>query len=856
MIPAFWLSSPPENGQSLPKGVPRDLVTCEMLGWRFFFGVIVFAMSVTSPNPFSWSLCLIGSLALILAPNLKGETASFETTIQPFLSEYCIRCHGEEKQKGDFRIDTLSHDFQDGHDTELWFEIITRIGAGEMPPEDEEQPDPDHADQIVEWLATSIKDGKAARMARRAPVAHYRLSREEYAYTIYDLLGVHYDPKAPGAFTEDPDWHGFERIGSELSLSPSHVEKYLRAADEILDQAFPDSEPRQLKTRRDALEMDWHNRNKREALEELGVAADQVRLLVWPGHQLTYFRPDGGHRQAAGLYRARLQVSGLAPEGSRPPHLTLYSKKLDRMIFEADVLAPEDEPVVLEFETFIPEGNVDISINNAVPGPSNSGRSGRQSGFVFTSLDDPKARAPWQRKMTDDEGNPLYPFLIVDWIEWEGPITKSEDLVKREGLFPENTVTGAALSAYLERFAERAWRRPVTEQEVARYQTVVESQLTAGANFRTAYKAGLLGILASKNFTYLAEGTPGENRAQLDSWELASRLSYFLWSSQPDDELRSASQAGTLGDPEVLRSHLARMMADGKIERFLDSFPKQWLQLKKVGMFPPDEKLYPDYDGWLETSMISETTEYFAEVFRQNLSIGQFLDSDWTMLNPRLAGHYGLPIPPEPGFQRVSLRSEDNRGGILTHGAVLSLTSDGTRHRPVHRGVWVSEAIFGKTPPPPPPNVDAIQPNPVNEPKATIRMKLEAHKADPNCASCHAKIDPLGLAFDNYDAIGRWRTEEIVQSGLGANPKVDASGVFPDGRTYQNPAEFKQLLAADIDSFAFALTDKLATYALRRAMTVDDRDQIAEIAAQSKADGYGLQTLLEALVRSDLFQKR
>jgi hypothetical protein len=794
------------------------------------------------------------SIQLLLAVSCLAEDSAvgFESAVGAFFDEHCIRCHGEEKQKGDFRIDELSRDFRGGADAELWHEIITRMGAGEMPPEDEPQPAAAEASRVIEWLDARIKEGEAARIARRAPVEHYRLSREEYAHTVYDLLGVHYDTRAPGAFTEDPDWHGFERIGAELSLSPSHVEKYLIAARQILDQAFPDAPPRQTKNLRDALDIDWNNRAKRPELEAIGVA-EHVRTLIWPGHELSFLRPDPGYRQAAGIYRAKIQVSGLTPEGSLPPHLVLRSKKLDRTIFEADVLAPEHEPTVLEFETFIPAGHWDLKIINDVPGPSNSSSFGHPGPFVFTTLDDPKSRAPWQRKMTDDEGNPLYPFLIFDSIEWEGPIDKPEDLAKRESLFPNSE---SEIEPSLTRFAERAWRRPVSEAEISRYIAIVKQQLSANLTLGQAYKAGLLGILASKNFTYLAEGSPGEIRANLNDWELASRLSYFLWSSSPDAELFEAARSGKLRDPETLRAQLQRMFADSKIERFTESFPRQWLQLKKVGMFPPDEKLYPDYDLWLERSMILETTEFFAEVFEQNLPIGEFLDSDWTMLNPRLAHHYGLPIPTTAEIQRVALLPENHRGGILTHGSILSLTSDGTRHRPVHRGIWISEAILGKTPPPPPPNVDAIEPNPIDEPKATIRMKLAAHKQNPNCASCHAKIDPLGLAFDNFDAIGRWRTEEVVQKGTGENPPVDASGEFPDGRAFGGVDEFQQLLAADPEPFARALTEKLAIFALRRPMTFDDETQLNAIVESCRADGFKLRSLVEAIVLSDLFQKR
>ena len=259
----------------------------------------------------------------------------------------------------------------------------------------------------------------------------------------------------------------------------------------------------------------------------------------------------------------------------------------------------------------------------------------------------------------------------------------------------------------------------------------------------------------------------------------------------------------------------------------------------------------------LESSMVGDTKAFFGEVLQQGLTLREFLDSDWTMMNARLARFYGLS---EEGvsrdeFQRVSLPTESHRGGLLTQAGILSLTSDGTRHRPVHRGVWLSESIFGKTPPPPPANVDPIEPNPVDEPKATLRMKLEAHVHDARCATCHSKIDPLGLAFENYDAIGRWRSEESVE-GTGANPTINASGKLPDGRTYQTPKEFKQLLLQDLDTFNAAFIETLATYGLRRTMSFDDRDELVAIAEASRANDYRLKDIVESFVLSDLFLKR
>ena len=253
--------------------------------------------------------------------------------------------------------------------------------------------------------------------------------------------------------------------------------------------------------------------------------------------------------------------------------------------------------------------------------------------------------------------------------------------------------------------------------------------------------------------------------------------------------------------------------------------------------------------------MIAETQSFFGEVLQKELTLREFIDSNWTMMNPRLAKFYGLPEMMRDEFQRVSLKEGEDRGGLLTQASILSLTSDGTRHRPVHRGVWLSEVIFGKTPPPPPPNVDPIEPNPVDEPKATLRMKLDAHKHDANCASCHQKIDPLGFAFENFNAIGEWRSHEKVE-GTGDDPLVNASGELPDGRAFANAGEFKHLLMDDLDQFNEAFVEKLAIYGLRRTLTFDDHDELAAISKIGRENDYRVKDLVEAFVLSGLFQKR
>lgn len=790
--------------------------------------------------------------ALLLTTTVTAPAAEFDDAIGGYLQKHCIACHNAKRAEGDFRIDSLSQDVG-REDTSLWAEVRERISSGEMPPEDApNRPSADAGAAVVEWLTEQIKAGESARLAQRSEVSFHRLSREEYVNTIYDLLGVHFDATDPGGFNDDPDWRGFERIGSVLSLSPSHIEKYFLAAETVLDEAYPAKPPEVVTIMKEAAPTRSIAEPYRSRLEAEGLL-DKVRYDLWP--QDKHRNTNPGRLKSPGVYELRMQLSGLKPKDGRAPRLKIYSEKLDRVLFAKDIVAAEDKPTTITFQTHLPAtSNAQITVFNDTPGPSNLPRSGRHGRKPFVSI--ANGRIPWQLKLTDEEGNALYPFLILDWAEWKGPIVTDREQQLRDQYMAANNGDWDQVREGLSRLARRAFRRPLKEGEVEKYVKIAQTETEAGADFRSAVKTGMLAILCSKSFLFLEEGSPKDGRNTLTDHELANRLSYFLWSTMPDEELFSLADNGTLHQPEVLAGQVERMLADSKSKRFSESFTRQWLQLRKVGMFPPDAKLYPDYDAHLEDSMIGETTAFFQEVLTANLSLKEFLQSDWTMLNSRLAEFYGVDCNGDDAFQRVALKPENRRGGLLTQAAILSLTSDGQRQRPVHRGVWLSESIFGKTPPPPPANVEAIEPNPVNEPKATLRMKLAAHKANASCASCHRKIDPLGLAFENYDAIGRWRTHERVNQGTGQDPEVDASGELPDGRSFAHAEEFKSLLLNDIDAFNTAFIEKLATYAMRRSLTFEDHDKLAAIAKESKAADYRLKAIVQALVLSDLFQSR
>jgi hypothetical protein len=820
-------------------------------------------MTFRFPSHKSFTAALLLAASLVLPGAVIGAEP-----FEAFLEKHCIRCHGPEKEKGDLRFDQLSRDFKLGTDSHHWAEAIENVNSGEMPPkkDKENKPTQDEIAAFVTSLDARLKEGRAARMAARPAVSHYRLSRKEYQNTIYDLLGVRYDPTKPGELNEDTRWHGFERIGSELSLSPSHVDRYYRAAELVLDRAFPTTSSEARKVQKTAAELRYGGgKDQQVALDRFGIKRP-LRYLLFPGSTQNAFSSGWFGKtgpEHSGLYKVRLQASGIRPIGGQPAHLSIGKRTSEETVdglIEFDVTAPEDKPQVYEFEVFLEmPASLDFcvvatDVVDRRAGAAFRGALGSRGGYIFTHSSETLLLNPNAPQMFDDKGNGLFSTVLLDWIEWEGPLVSEAEKSRRKDVVPPDDATAEVVAEHLHRFAERAWRRPVKQEELAEYVQSYRTEREAGEKMADAYRVALQGVLTSRHFIYIVEGDPVARERLTDS-ELATRLSFFLWSSMPDDALFTAAKGGQLSG-DGLRKEVDRMLTDSKASRFIDDFARQWLQLHRVGMFPPDKKLYPIYDAWLETSMKAEPVEFFREMFGKNLPIEEFIDSNWTMANARLCDFYGLPDPTKGGFQRVSLKPEDRRGGLLTMGAVLGLTSDGTRHRPVHRGVWLSEVVLGKTPPPPPANVPAIEPPTPQSPKATLRQKIEAHRNDANCAACHAKIDPLGLAWDNYDAIGQWRTREKVVAGVGQDPLINPAGSMPDGREFKDANEFKQRLLEDRDKVARAFIEHLCTYGLRRALAFDDQDDLNAIQAEAKNNQYRVKDIVRAVALSELMRKR
>ncbi len=796
-----------------------------------------------------------------------------------FVKAHCIRCHGTNDPAQNFRLDNAPASTEHPDFARVWAKAYERISTLEMPPADEPQPSVAERAAAMEFIAAQITEAERAAQTVKSGVVLKKLTREEYANTIYDLFGVTYEPRDAGGLPEDPSWHGFRRIGSVLSLSPTHVERYLNAAETVLREAMPLSDKPSVTiednsistTQRDRIlpppDKKWlyhhwmdaarMNRGGAETSNAHEGFPDNARRLIlnggsWQGSKAAI---TGYNLPYTGDYLVRVKLSGLRPPGGDAPFLWVYDASTDRVLFEMDIDTKEDQPIVIERKIHFTAGYHNLTLHNATPGPPLEGGGYSQSTInPFISLK--QWNSPFTRKVTDQNDVPLVPLLIVDWFDVRGPILADGRTATEEQYLPTaNRPDDAQTQQILSRFGERAFRRPVSKAELQPYWEVVNRSLKSGQSYQVALRSAFTAMLCAKDFLFLVEGKVGSKGSSLDDWQLASRLSYFLWSSAPDEELLEMARSGRLQNREVRAEQALRMLNDPRNKRFAEGFAREWLQLSDVGKFPPDKQLYPTYDQHLEKSMVKETLACFDHTLDENRTITEFLDSDWIFVNSRLAQHYGLSGVHDMAMQKVLLKPEDHRGGLLTQASILGLTSDGSRHRPVHRGKWLLESIFDAPPPPPPPNAGNIPTTAAGEPKKSVRSKLESHRENVHCAACHSRIDPLGLAFDNYDAIGRYRTVEDARDGIGEAPAIDASGKLPDGSSFAGAADFKKLMASQSDRFAAAFVNKLSTYALRRGTTFSDRAAVGEVVLASKPDGYRLRSMIIELVKSDLFTK-
>lgn len=747
----------------------------------------------------TWVFC---SFAAVL---WAGPGEEFATTVAGFVREHCLLCHAARPAMAGLDLERYLAPGKALEAVEVWEKVLGKLTSGEMPPKGRPRPAPEAVTAVTRWIEGRLVSERPSVRPDPGRVTARRLNRAEYNNTVRDLLGV--DLRPADDFPTDDSGHGFDTIADVLSVSPVHLERYLAAAEKLAAAAIVVDRPPPVTQERYQIEP----------------APSPTGELVWPEDYMLKHRFP-----ATGDYEILFALGGRRPGPLQRLRLALWldgeplatyelEPETGRRRFEHRLRLQEGEHT-LRAALFADASNTDDALGEH-PGPNS-----REVNLVLDRFEIRGPYAPARR-----------------------PLPDSHRRIIACGHPPEGHETGCA-RLILSRLARRAFRRPVTPDEIASLERFVHQARQEGGSLEEGIQAALEAILVSPKFLFRIERdpAPGEVR-RLDDFELASRLSYFLWSSMPDEELFALAEQGRLSRPDVLEAQARRMLADPKARALVENFGGQWLQVRNLALARPDPVRFPDFDEELRQAMRLETELFFEEILRQDRSILDFIDGRYTYLNERLARHYGIEGVEGPQFRRLELDGVQ-RSGVLTQASVLTVSSYPTRTSPVLRGLWVLENILGAPPPPPPPDVPALDDSKVGS-AATLRQQLERHRADPGCAVCHNRIDPLGFGLENYGPTGAWRTHE------GRFP-VDAAGELPGGRKFATPAELKKLLRDDAPAFAATLGEKLLIYALGRGLTRGDKPVVEAVRDAVVRQDYRFSTLMVEIVKSPPFRMR
>jgi Protein of unknown function (DUF1592)/Protein of unknown function (DUF1588)/Protein of unknown function (DUF1587)/Protein of unknown function (DUF1585)/Protein of unknown function (DUF1595)/Planctomycete cytochrome C len=784
---------------------------------------------------------------------LRADDA--EQALGPFLAKHCISCHGPEEQNADRRFDQLSFDFSNPQNGKLLQDVLDQLNLGQMPPEDEPQPTTEEVRKVVRALTATLAEARgAARSHSAARVVLRRLNRTEYLNTIRDLFQLNmtdFDPTV--AFPADDSIEGFDNVGEGLLTSDFLLAQYLDAAEEVVEKAIrPGTQPKIEHIIAEGDAIHGGGRSDQRGFKRAIVRDQFTRAYV--KRKYAGVPADGEYvlRVKANTVRwkdHRFDPAGLGYDPSEPPliRVLVTNRRLGvvatRTFGQYEI--QDGEPVDIEVRGFLQKG-YEFAVEWA-NGPRGSQKRIMRKVFPMYLPQDTVylARNPVEMYLG------AAPELRLHRLELEGPLYEQWPLPGFARFFGDirQNPTKEDLDRCLTRFASIAWRGPPDRQSLDRYLNLATSRLEQSGDFWQSAKLGMRAMLASPGFLYLVEPEAAGGDRKLDDYELATRLSYFLWSSLPDDELFALAAKGTLSRPDVLAGQVDRMLDDTKATAFSDNFPGQWLGMRRLGEMPPDpatNKAY--YADNLESAMREETLRLFNHVLNQNESVLKFVDADYTFVNEALARHYGLKGVTGDGFQQVALAPEDRRGGLLGHGSILTLTSNGVETQPVVRGIWVLENLLGTPPSPPPPDVQPVEPD--TRGVKTIRELMARHRTIETCNECHRKIDPIGLAMENFDHLGRFR------DGYSKHARIDPSGEMPDGSKFDGPDGIRAYLLARPNQFTKCLTEKLMTYALGRRLSFTDRSDIDAIVSGVAEKGYGFRYLVTLVVVSEAFHTK
>lgn len=828
-------------------------------------------------------------LIYLVACCSTAKSDDFPDRLMPVLKRHCLECHGPDEQHGGLRIDALTADFSDRDNAIHWVEVRNAIHLGEMPPEDKPGMELKDIQLLSDWIGRRIRESQKAALGSDGRVLLRRLNRHEYTSTISDLLQMQFPSgESPLVFLPpDGTAEGFDKVSAALLLDPSLMERYYQVARRIADRAIVDGPP-VYPTEKMRLEFEdiAESRAIRYQTERLGMnpvaggieliegGTRSFGLLNYPGQRNNNVAPTNG------FYRFSLRAGGAAGENGELPRIRISHSHPDekmQKILEVEVQAAWDDPqvysVVLPRDTL--GGEVKVSILNDTklymgqrPGEhfmQKINDVGKQGDFAESiRLTGRKIAEGWGGDRSTPDPDKLdrsrFPRVFLDYLEVEGPLydqwpPKSHTNLMFKGSEAKQDM-GYAREIF-SRFLPRAWRRPVAEAEQEPILRVIRTELENGGTFHDAIRVGLTAALTSPKFLYLIESTPQTDpNRRLSDYELANRLSYFLWNSLPDDALFELASRRKLQDPDILVQQVDRMLDDPKSDRFIESFGRQWLRTETFTLFTPDQYLYREYDDDLAESVTQEPLEFFRTILREDRSVLNFLDSDFVVVNERLAQHYGLADVDGKQFRKVALGPTSHRGGLLGMAGVHQAGSDGVRTKPVARAVYVREVLFNNPPDPPPPNAGEIEPNIKGE-NLTVRERLLQHQQIESCAVCHRHLDPYGLALENFNVIGKWRELQDGENFRGKRrPEIVSSGRLPNGTEFSDFAGFRQLLLNQAPRFRLALAQKLFIYALGRPLEPTDDATLSQAAAEMVANGGTFRALIKSLVTSPGFQTK
>jgi hypothetical protein len=884
---------------------------------------------------------------------LMGSTsrAAEPPRVREFLNKTCYDCHDADTKKGGLDLTSLKMDFGDPENFNKWVYVFDRVHDGEMPPPKKKQPERADKDAALAALGNALTAADRALEDSQGRSSLRRLSNEEFENSLRDLLSL---PalKVKDNLPADGKSHGFDRLSSALDISYVHMESYLSAIDKALNAAlcpFVDRPP-VFKYRFNA----WDDQNvsftvpQKEVIGLVGMKRDPTFEFDVKTRKVIDDEPKA---TAVGLFR-HSDADKRYPLNKVAPVLTGWHKlRLSGYSFwwDGKEVVPTQRHGAVSFDIFSSGehfGTVDLPPNEpqerelTVWLERGFGKELPQdTGISLNPASVQHIRDFYNLKKAPrpDVHGPLVPVpgVALQWIELEGPFYDQWPPASHVAMFGDLPIkewsqsTGVPMPTQqqwpksdghaepkdpygqrgqkripvyvaandpakdadrlLRTFLRRAFRRPVSEQELAGYVAKVTSGISSGMAFQDAMVKTYRSALASPGFLFLREPV-----GKLDDYALASRLSYFLWSSMPDDELLELADRGELSKPDVLRAQTERMLKDPKSTRFVEDFTGQWLNLRDINATQPDKKLYPENMPWTTESMVMETHAYFTELLDRDLGAVNIVKSDFAMLNEPLAELYGIKDVRGWDIRRVPLPADSHRGGFLTQGSVLKVTAAGTTTSPVKRGVFVLEKLLGIVPKPPPPGVGAIEPDVRGA--TTIREQLDKHRRNATCAGCHAKMDPYGFALESFDVTGGWRdryraVEDDVKTLPATQPAtlpttapaahpfdewtgqtrpivngnpvkyhlalpVDCTGVLPDGRAFKDVDELRDLLASNPERLARAFTEQLITYSTGAEVSFADRAVVDDILQRTKPGGYGLRSILLEVVQSELFRKK